>query len=607
MCSGQRFLAWITRRESRVERWAAEALPERRVVWHRSRLSHCARQLEACFVGISKALEGLASRSGSLLESSRNIMKLSSGQQDDESIFQSSIDLMDRPLNFNDGCLEITSSLNASLVSISERIRRLGGLKGKFDAAMNPLRILQTMFRIESASSPPDVRSLFTSLSAEIENLMGEMSTLIAREFESIGSTVPMMEDVVVRVRTLRERQMEAQRGRKVMREAMAQIEARFEQDKARGLHLIAASESIAQKIAGMVAALQYQDILNQRLQHVIEGLDDIAEEARRLADVTGAPARHADAPGFLHDAARVEAAQLEGIEEVLNGAVANLSGALKGLAGDAGALGAECSSREGSRTGDAAAEAMVQILLETIRLNTDLIESTFRQTGEIGVALKPIAGLLGKLTSSILKMSGRIRLIALNAQIQAAQTGEGTGLEVLACQARTVAEEITAHVVKIAEELGRVKQELASALRQVEHVHDRSMELLSFLARDGGSQAGRLRRFQSRMLAERRGAGEYIEEIQAESGRLSSLLGIRTDVLEIIWSARTELQEFSAELSTRLRRGSSGEGVEEHAKSYTAQAERTVHQRAMQRDIPGGQDPVAAVPALVEGSVELF
>lgn len=604
---GQRLLAWVTRRESRIEGWATDALPERRVLWHRSRLSHCGRQMEACFVGISKALDGLASKSTSLVESARNILKFSAGQEGDESIFQSSIDLMERPLNFNDECLEITAELDIRVASIADRIRRLRGFREKFDAGIAPLRILQTMFRIESASSPAAVLSPFTSLSAEIESLMDEMSTLVAREFETIESTVPMMQSVAARVRTLHERQTDAQNGRAVMRDSMARIEARFEEDKARDLRLLGVSESISQKIAGMVGALQYQDILNQRLQHVVEGLADIAEESRNLAGGTSLHARHDDALGFLCDASRVEAAQLKGIEEVLGGAVANLSMALEGFASEAGDLGAEYTSRDGQRAADGAADAMVKSLLETIQLNTELMESTSRQTKEIETALQPVGGLLGNLTGGILKVSARIRLIALNAQVQATQAGGGTGLEVLASQARAVAEEITAHVSEIAAELSDVKQELGLSLRQAEHMHGRSVELLHFLRRDGQEQKARLVRFGSRMRAETRWTAERIEEIQIQSGRLSSLLGVRSNLLEIMGGARQELEDFSTDLSTRLWRRTSDERVEEHARSYTAQAERTVHEQALQREGSCGQGALAAIPALVEGSVELF
>lgn len=604
---GQRLLAWVTRRESRIERWATEALPERRVLWHRSRLSHCGRRMEACFVGISKALDGLASKSTSLVESARNILKFSAGQEGDESIFQSSIDLMERPLNFNDECLKITAELDIRVASIADRIRRLRGFREKFDAGIAPLRILQTMFRIESASSPAAVLSLFTSLSAEIESLMDEMSTLVAREFETIESTVPMMQGVSARVRTLHERQTDARNGRAVMQDSMARIEVRFEEDKARDLRLLGVSESISQKIAGMVGALQYQDILNQRLQHVVEGLADIAEESRNLAGGTRLHARDDDALGFLRDASRVEAAQLKGIEDVLDGAVARLSAALEGLAREAGDLRAECSSRDGARANEAAADAMVQILLEAIRLNTELIESTSRQAGEIGAALEPIGGMLGNLTSSILKASARIRLIALNAQVQATQAGGGTGLEVLASQARAVAEAITAHVSEIAGELSDLKQELGSSLRQMEHMRDRSAELLHFLLQDGQEQKARLGRFGSRMRAETQCTAERIDEIQTQSGRLSSLLEVRSNLLEIIGSARQELENFSADLCTRLWRRTSVERVEKHARSYTAQAERTAHAQALQREGACGQGASAVIPALVEGSVELF
>jgi methyl-accepting chemotaxis protein len=536
-----------------------------------------------------------------LLESSRTLLKCSLGQGGEGSVFQSAIDVMQRPLNFNDECLEITDKVERNLALVAGRIGRLQRFKAKLDASIAPLRILQTMFRIESASSPPEVLALFVSLSAEIELLMGKMSNLIAREFEAIESTGSTVSDVSARVRELHTRQLDAQKRRAQIEESMSQLKTQFETDKARDRRLLECTQAVSEKISGMVGALQYQDILNQRLQHVITGLENIAAQADK-SEKSGGP----DALCFLRDASRVESTQLRGVEDVFDGACGSLRDALEGLAEDMRALGAECILLNGAESPSAAVDGMVRVLLDTIRENTELVQSTSRQTREIGAAINPIGGLLGNLTGSILDVSSQIRLIALNAQIQAAQGGEGTGLEVLALRTRDIAEQMASGVAEIGAELDALKEGLADSVRDVEYACVQSTDFLRFLLEDGGNQEVALRRFRDRMVVELRCISELIVHIETESHRLSASLDMRSTVIEVVSGVRLELEHFSERLSAKLDREIRSTLLEQHALSYTAASERAAHERAL-REPSACAFPPDAIPAMVEGTVELF
>jgi hypothetical protein len=444
-----RATAFFGLRDSRTARWAARVFPEKRIRWHAARLLGCAGEIDKCFLRIAAALETLAGRSSKLVDGARRLLKCSEGWDGDRFIFQEAVDIMKRPLEFNDECLGITARVDESLASVAARIGRLERFQAQLEDSLKPLRILQIMFRIESASAPREILTLFVSLSEEIAHLMQQMATLIGREFQAIESTAVTVQDVRARIEALHARQRETQRRRAEIQSSMDALALQIQEDKVRDQRLIGASEAMAAKVSGMVSALQYQDILNQRLQHVMAGLGDMAEQSNELGR-----AASGDALCFMRDVGRVESAQIEGVAEALDGAMERLRNALDGLAQEARGL-----SQATRNAG--AADRMSQVLLETIRENTALAESTALQTSEIRAQLEPICGLLGNLTGSILALSARIRLISLNAQIQAAQAGEGTGLEILACRARTIADEIVAEVANLAGELQDLKQTL--------------------------------------------------------------------------------------------------------------------------------------------------
>lgn len=597
----QRFADLVTRRQARTGRWAARAFPAKRIHWHRTRLSGGAGQLEKCFVHLSAALEGLAGRSASLLNGSRKLLQYSLGREGDTSIFESAIAVMERPLDFNDECLQITARVERNLLQVAGRIGRLQSLKANLDKSLAPLSILETMFRIESASSPPEVLSLFVSLSAEIELLMGQMSTLIAREFDSIESTGKTVNDVSARVRQLHRRQTDAGKRRASIAESLRRLDAQLETDKVHQIRLVAATQAISGKLSGMVGALQYQDILNQRLQHVLTGLAGIAGQSRKAENNASA-----DALCFLRDASKVEAAQLTGVEDVLNGAVETLRSSLDGLAEEMRDLSADWVLSDGDVAPGAAVNGMIQVLLETIRENTELIVSTSAQSRDIRSVLEPIGGLLGNVTASILGISARIRMIALNAQIQATQGGNGTGLEVLACRARNIAEEIAHQVGEISAELAAIKLGLAGAVDDIEQTCTQSTELHQFLLRHGKEQETRLLGFKNRMVAELHSAADSVAHLKEQSCSLSASLDMRSTVLDVVSSARGELQQFSHLLSARICTEARSARLEEHAQSYTAASERAAHEHAI-RSCPASSLAANPLLAMTEGSVELF
>ncbi|HWE52039.1 MAG TPA: hypothetical protein VG273_19760 [Bryobacteraceae bacterium] len=596
-----RFLAdLLLYRVARTARWVQHALPGNRIQWHRSRLDDFAAGLETRFVHVSARLENLAGESAQLLDSSRKLLKYSLGH-DDASTFQAAVAIMEKPLEFNEECLGITEKLDRNLALVAVRIGRLHRFRSALDASIAPLKILQTMFRIESAASSPEIQSLFTSLSAEIERLLFSMSTMIAREFEAIERTGATVRDVIARLEGVRFLQVKAQARRSQIAESLQKLEAQIETNKEKDVRLIGATQAVAGKVAGMVAALQYQDILNQRLQHVLEGLGSLAERLQALRGNNCIAELN-----FVRDASKVESAHLEDVESVFGGAVETLRSSLESLAEEMGGLDRQCIRMDGVESSSAACDGMVQVLLDSIGENLELTELSSARSEEIFAVLEPIGSLLGNLTGSILELSARIRLIALNAQIQAAQAGDGSGLEVLSSQTRSIAEEIARIVTDIAAELAVLKEGLKSGLEDVEYTRFRSLEFLRFLREDGAEHEARLHGFRNRMLAELKRVGELITSVQTESRGLSASLDMPSAALSVVAEARGELLRFSDSLSVRLDGHARGSGLLQHTRAYTAAAEHAAHARALRPD-SGGDAEMFPAPPVVEGSVELF
>jgi hypothetical protein len=151
------------------------------------------------------------------------------------------------------------------------------------------------------------------------------MSTLVAREFEAIESTGATVNDASARLRVLHTRQASAQKRRSEIEDSLVRLDGQLEADKLKDMRLVEATKAVSEKISGMVSALQYQDIRNQRIEHVTRGLGNIADQWQALEGNPGPEALY-----FLRDASRVESAQLEDVEGVFAGALGKPRTALK-------------------------------------------------------------------------------------------------------------------------------------------------------------------------------------------------------------------------------------------------------------------------------------
>jgi hypothetical protein len=297
-----------------------------------------------------------------------------------------------------------------------------------------------------------------------------------------------------------------------------------------------------------------------------------------------------------------VEARQLKDIETILDQTIATMVQTLGDLSSEIGGLSNECVLLNGVESSSGACDGMVQTLLETFDENLLLIETTSDQSDAICSVLEPIRGLLGSLTGNILDLSAQIRLIALNAQVQAVQAGAGTGLEVLSDHTRSIAEEMARIVASVATELDALKEGLKNGMDDAALGRDRSREFLVYLRAEAEVQEGKLHEFRNRMLAELRFVGDQINKVQSDSLSMAAALDIRPSTVETIRSLREELEWFSGELENRLPKGGPAEDLATLAARYTTAAERSSHEHALER--------LANVPEAVdspEGSVELF
>ncbi len=193
-------------------------------------------------------------------------------------------------------------------------------------------------------------------------------------------------------------------------------------------------SEQVSADIATVVSSMQFHDITRQQIEHIIEALTKLQQQisshtgideqaARTIAAETGDVCELQSAQ--LHHAAEqlANATQtiLESLQDVASKQVQVTCGLQQALMGNAGS------------SDNSLLEAMETEMHEV----TQILQSCDRADQELATAMQQVAvtiSQIGSFVSDIEAVGTEIDLIALNAQIKAAHTGEqGAALGVLA------------------------------------------------------------------------------------------------------------------------------------------------------------------------------
>lgn len=409
------------------------------------RLEEVAGRLEKDFLTTSQAMEELSKHGDEFMQNVKSLVGIATGKQGGVSVFNEAIKVVQDPLNFliesHDRALGVLSQLRDS----SENIAKLLGTQGDIQRAMAPLKHIQTLFKIESAPLGHDVQVVFASLTQEFEQLQAQVTELFTLKFKELQNIKLTIEKAALSLQTQSDKIWALVSAEKNHIEcSLGKLHQDLDKNHQREANVFQNSQNVTDAIQQVITGLQYQDIINQKAQHVdkalgemLEGAGD-SEEARRL----------------LAQISRVQTEQVASIRHDLSHAEETVRNGTNAISVALEMANTQCISLEEFDRLTTSTDGMVQVLLDvfaTLRLQIDL---TVKLCTEMTDALRPFDGLASDLTQVARGLSHRIHLIGLNAQLRAAGVQNGIGLEVL-----------SAHTSEISRETGELSRQVAQRL----------------------------------------------------------------------------------------------------------------------------------------------
>jgi hypothetical protein len=518
------------RRSAKAASGKSRSLPElfAELLDAKSDVDGAGKKLEEKFLATSTELEALASARDQFVGQVESLVHMATGQGVDGSIFELAIRMVEQSTEFLVRCGHEMDAVLSSLRKHNAQIEELLTVDQELQRTMMPLKFVQTLFKAESAPLGPAVQEMFAGLTQEIEVLHSQVREIFGTKFRQLEETHRTISRVIDgldrQTRLLRDL---TKTHKKQIESSIESLKREMVSNHERDLRLGRLTKDFSHDVEQVVMALQFQDIVNQKLQHVSSALPEI--EAR-FEQFQVAFERHEreESLHFVERSSRLEAGQLAAAEEELAKAESAIQGGIRRVLDRLKELDARCLSLDEFRLLTTSSDGMVQILLEMLGEVREMVSSTVSNAGEIYELLQPLGSSASDLTAIVREMSGRIHLIGLNAQVQAAMASDGrrgAGLEVLSARTSEISSETNRISEHAASRLDDLALGLSESVKAFSELRAEGVKQKHTLEVDGLAEEQQLHRFRDVALQAVQTIGTSLEEIRKRAEKATEIV----------------------------------------------------------------------------------
>ena len=434
--------------------------------------------LEKRFLATGAAMEQLAGKGVIFVQLSEKLLNTATGRVGGSGLFFTAMHVVETPLQFLNDSHTSTRALLQRLQHANNRIDEFINIQAELQRTIAPLKYIQTLFKIESAPLGENVQAMFGALTLEIEKLHDQICELFTTKFLELREIQRTVRQVIGELQTQTDNLWDGiSREKSQIDQSLAKLQHELLENQQREPRISRVGKEINQDIQRIVIGLQYQDIINQKLQHTSAALTQIEEQ---LAAAAG--------PELLNQSCRLEAGQLEAVRQDLAGAETAVKSGVKNILNRLVSADSQCLSLAEFEQLTTSADGMVQVLFDVFETLRNQTAATAASSAAAFDKLRPIGGLASDLTRVVRDFSQRIHLIGLNAQVQAAQVGNGGALEVLSARTSEISRATTQISESVARHLDQLVADLAEGVKELEALQNEAIKQQSTLANEGAA-----------------------------------------------------------------------------------------------------------------------
>ena len=549
-------------------------------------------KLETDFQTTSEELEKLAVHGKSFFHASETLVGSATGRAGGSALLSRAMRVVEEPLNFLDDSHPKTQVILKRLRQDSSRIDELINVQVELQQTIGPLKYIQTLFKIESAPLGGEVQAMFGALTKEIETLHDQICELFTTRFLELRAIQRTVNQVISQLQAQTDGLWQSvTREKTKIEKSMQEMQGELIQNQYREASADRLGKQVNQDIQEVVMGLQYQDIIYQKLQHVLASLN-------RLEDHLDSEVSIVDFGGSF----RLEAGQLQAVRVELQAAEMKIKDGISRMLDRIISVSTGCLMLEEYSQLTISTDGMVQILFDTFASLREQVASTVTGSAKAFDQLRSVGGLASDLTMVVRDHSQRIHLIGLNAQLQAAQVGHRVGLEVLSARTSEISRATNQISEAVARKLGQLVLDLADDVKALETLYAEGLRQQSKLEQEGAITEHALHEMRDTALAMLAQVNTLLEDIRTESQQtLENVRHVETAdaALSALESKLLGLAQ-TADGAGMNADGNSNALVEAARRGYTMTSQHQVFEKVL-----AGQDSSEANPE--DGSVELF
>jgi methyl-accepting chemotaxis protein len=481
------------------------------------------------------------------------------------------------------------------------------------------LRMLGICTRIESTRLAEGAEG-FDNLASDVQQLylqINEKASSVNDRKKVLGVIVRQAIDRVRMIESEQRAEVGAMLGRASSSlKVLAEVNA-----KCAGVasSITTASKDVSRNMAEVVMSIQFHDITRQQLEHAGEALADLCCRLERIG-TTGTGAIDPDTI-FCEALAvsELQAAQLTHAASELSAAVENILENLRGVAGMEEAISIEARNMAGSA--DASGSSFFKDMESNLTSVAVALQRSASENRSLVVALEGVDGTIEEISlfvDSIETIGEEIELIAINAQIKAARTGEdGSALGVLAeaiqrlsLDARSQTSTITGMLKSITDASGDLCRDVAAETSAME---TGVLEITANL----GELLQMLSKVNKKFMSLLENIGSSVGSLNADIGSAAAGITVHQRIGAVLDKVIDELAGLVSMIRPKVQSSPGAAApvnLADLAGRYTMHSERKIHAELAAAKIGGDSDVVSAIPlppveAAGEfgGNVELF
>lgn len=513
---------------------------------------------KAVFTELGSQLDAIDRQSTHLLENCDALLELASGRSEGVDLFQESLRILDQPIAHVQASLTNLQPMQTAIDQCAQHAAALLECQVAMGEVLSPLRHMIVFFKIESAGLEPEHQATFLTVADEIQRLREKIDQTFDEnlsQLRAVRRTIAEVRDSVVREYSRHSQTFTEKRGQ--IDRAVQSLGTQLERDTVRDGRLREVSQSVVGEIGRLVTALQFEDILTQRIDHLVTKL--------QAGPVPGT------ANAWLH----LMSGHADSLLSDLTVNRAALDAGLQRFVSHSHELGEAAMMLRNAENSTASVDGMVQLLIEAFGEITEITVDNTRLAENSLRSLQPLREVTENLSSVVIEVSLNIHLIALNAQVRSVQLGERTGLEVLAARTAEISAELAALGDRTAHEIIALREVSQALLGQLTAMSETGHRHLSDLKSQGTSVVSRLHSMRDRTL----------QTLQQVCGSMETVLErtqSRVDLLSGLDAADAQLREACALLSALAERhppdAQERRRLGAESSGYTMASERTVH-----------------------------